>query len=70
MRMLERFMDFKQNKMSVMEKSQSLYRSVIFPANHVVTIKCFFFLNERCTTRKPVILLCYIHVYLTRTLAM
>ena len=34
------------------------FHSVIFPGNHIVTIECF--INEGCTTRKPVILLCVI----------
>ena len=28
------------------------------PVNHVVTVECF--INDGCTTRKPVILLCVI----------
>ena len=45
-----------------MEKKYS-FHSVIIPANHVVTIECFI-INEGCTTRKPVILLCVIYTYI------
>ena len=49
----------KQDKeMSDMENSYS-FQSVIVPANHVVTIECF--INEGCTTRKPMILFCVIY---------
>ena len=41
-----------------MEKSYS-FRSIIVPANHDVTVKCF--VNKGCTTRKPVILLCVVY---------
>ena len=50
---------FKQDKMSDMEKSYS-FHSVIVPANHVVTIERF--INEGCTKRKLVILLCVLYM--------
>ena len=40
------------------------FHSVIVPANHIVTIECF--INECCTTRKLVILLCAI-IYIFNT---
>ena len=51
---------FKQGKMSNMKKSYC-FHSVIVPANHIVTIIIECFINEGCTTRKPVILFCVVY---------
>ena len=48
--------------MSDMEKKTYSFHSVIVSTNRVVAIKCF--LNEVCTIRKLVILLCVIYIYL------
>ena len=53
--------------MSDMEKSYS-FHSVNFPVNHVITIECF--VNESCTSRETVILLCVIIHLIEETLTL
>ena len=55
---VRKFYGIRDKKMSDMEKSYS-FHSIIVPTNPVVTIECF--INQGCTTREPVIILCVIY---------